>query len=288
MASYYLTYGEPPPRRFGRWRVLAVLAAILLAGAIAGAIWMAVAGDDARDDASPADPSPEAVPFTAAIPAAYAPDTNTVYVVDLSGSIGEAGHMDAIKLALSMLALPDSSATVENSRAALMVFGGDAEAETMIELSMLSDETEQAHWLTQVGGLEATTTGGSFIYDAVDSAYRKLALTPDDGRANVIVVLSDGIDGGVGECRLASDDFQAEYCVGESGDPMPCSDLSRRGRMTEICEAIPSDTDPYELLSDLAGDGLTTHTIAYGSTNAHQWLKRVAEVTGGTYTIAGR
>lgn len=263
---------------------MAILAAILLASLIAGAIWMAVAGDDA----SPADPSAEVVPFTAAIPAVYAPGTNTVYVVDLSGSIGEAGHLDAIKLALSTLALPDSSGEVENSRAGLMVFGGDAEAETMIELSMLGDETEQANWLTQVGGLEATTTGGSFIYDAVDSAYRKLALTPDDGRMNVIVVLSDGIDGGVGECRIATNDFQAEYCVGDSGDPVPCSDMNPRGGMAEICEAIPSTTDPGELLTDLAKDGLATHTIAYGSTNSHQWLKLVAEATGGTYTVAGR
>ncbi len=284
MVAYYMTYGEPPPRRFGWWRILAVLAAILLAGAIAGAIWMAVAGDDA----SSADPSMEAVPFTAAIPAVYAPGTNTVYVVDLSGSIGEAGHLEAIKLALSTLALPDSSATVENSRAALMVFGGDAEAETMIELSMLNDEVEQAHWLRGVNGLEATTTGGSYIYDAVDSAYRNLMLTPDDGRAQVIVLLSDGIDGGVGECRLASDNVRTEYCVGDSGDPVPCNDMSPRGGMAEICEAIPSATDPGELLRNLAEDGLTTHTIAYGSTNAHQWLKRVAEVTGGTYTIAGR
>ena len=249
---------------------------------------MAVAGGDSRDDASPADLSADAVPFTAAIPAVYAPGTNTVYVVDLSGSIGEAGYLEAIKLALSTLALPDSSARVENSRAALMVFGGDAEAKTVIELSMLSEETEQAHWLTQVDGLEATTTGGSFIYDAVDSAYRKLGQTPDDGRANVIVVLSDGIDGSVGECRLASDDVRTEYCVGDSGDPVPCSDLSLRGSITEICEAIPSAADPGELLSNLAKDGLTAHTIAYGSTNSHQWLKLVAEVTGGTYTVAGR
>ena len=284
MVTYYMTYGEPPPRRFRWWRVLAVLAAILLASAIAGAIWMAVAGDDT----GPADPSADTVPFTAAIPAVYAPGTNTVYVVDLSGSIEEAGHLDAIKLALSTLALPDSSARVENSRAALMVFGGDAEAKTVIELSMLSEGTEQAHWLTQVDGLEATTTGGSFIYDAVDSAYRKLGQTPDNGRANVIVVLSDGIDGGVGECRLATADVQTEYCVGDSGDPVPCRDIGRSGGVGEICEAIPSATDPGELLRDLARDSLTTHTIAYGSTNAHQWLKRVAEVTGGTYTIAGR
>lgn len=249
---------------------------------------MAVAGDDTPNAAGPADSATDAVPFTAAIPAVYAPGTNTVYVVDLSGSIGEAGHLDAIKLALSTLALPDSGATVENSRAALMVFGGDAEAETVIELSMLSDETEQVHWLRRVDGLESTTTGGSFIYDAVDSAYRKLGLTPDDGRANVIVVLSDGIDGGVGECRIASDDVRTEYCVGDSGDPVPCSDMNLSGGMTEICEAIPSATDPGELLRNLAEDGLTTHTIAYGSTNAHQWLKLVAEVTGGTYTIAGR
>ena len=245
---------------------------------------MAVAGDDASSDA----PSAEAVPFTAAIPAVYAPGTNTVYVVDLSGSIGEAGHLDAIKLALSTLALPESGAMVENSRAALTVFGGDAESEAVIELSLLSDQTQQAHWLTQVDGLEATTTGGSFIYDAVDSAYRNLQATPDEGRANVIVVLTDGIDGGVGECRLATADVQTEYCVGDSGDPVPCSALSPKGGMTEICEAIPSATDPGELLRNLANDGITTHTIAYGSTDSHQWLEIVAEVTGGTYTVAGR
>ena len=245
---------------------------------------MAVAGDEA----STADPFAEAVPFTAAIPAVYAPGTNTVYVVDLSGSIGEAGHLEAIKLALSTLALPDSGAAVENSRAGLMVFGGDAEAETVIELSMLSDETEQSHWLAQIDGLEATTTGGSFIYDAVDSAYLMLRSLPDDGRKGVIVVLSDGIDGGVGECRIATADVQTEYCVGDSGDPVPCRGLSPKGGMTEICEAIPSAASPGELLRNLAGDGLTTHTIAYGSTDAHQWLKLVAEVTGGTYTVAGR
>ena len=284
MVSYYLTYGEPPPRRFGWRRILAVLAVILLASAIAGTIWMAVTGDDA----SPADPSAEGVPFAEAIPAVYASGTNTIYVVDLSGSIGEAGHLDAIKLALSTLALPDSGATVENSRAALMVFGGEAEAETVIELSVLNDETEQAHWMGRVNGLEATTTGGSFIYDAVDSAYRKLGRTPDVGREDVIVLLSDGIDGGVGECRLASDDVQTEYCVGDSGDPAPCADLHGSGGIRQICEAIPSATDPGDLLLNLARDGFTTHTIAYGSSNAHQWLKLVAEVTGGTYTIAGR
>lgn len=246
---------------------------------------MAVTGDDS----SPTDSSAEAVPFTTAIPAVYAPGTNTVYVVDLSGSIREAGHLDAIKRALSKLALSDSGASVENSRAGLMVFGGEAEAETVIELSTLSDETERAYWLRRVKELKATTTGGSFIYDAVDSAYRKLGITPDGGRANVIVVLSDGIDGGVGECRLATAaDRPAEYCVGDSGDPIPCADLHRSSGVRQICEAIPSATDPGELLLNLAKDGFTAHTIAYGSTNAHQWLKRVAEVTGGTYAIAER
>lgn len=288
MVSYYITYGELPPRRFRWLRVLAILAAILIAGAIAGAIWMAVAGDDAPDAASPADSRPEAVPFTEAIPAVYAADTNTVYVVDLSGSIAEAGHLDAVKLALSTLALPDFGAAVENSRAALVTFGGADEPETVIELAMLNDAAAQADWLTRVDALETTRAGGSFIYDAVNGAYQKLRSTPDDGRENVIVVLSDGIDGGVGECRLAPAGYQAEYCVGDSGDPVPCGDVGPLYGVTEICDAIPSDADPGELLRNLVNDGLTTHAIAYGSADAHLWLREVARATGGTYTIAER
>lgn len=288
MVSYYITYGEPPPRRFRWLRVLAILAAILIAGALAGAIWMAVTGDDAPDAAVPAESHPEAVPFTEVIPAMYAAGTNTVYVVDLSGSIAEAGHLEAVKLALSTLALSDAGGAVENSRAALMTFGGDAEPETVMDLVMLNDAAAQADWLTRVDALETTKAGGSFIYDAVDSAYQQLQSAPADGRENVIVVLSDGIDGGVGECRIAPADFQAEYCVGDSGDPVPCGDVGSQSGIIEMCDAIPSTADPYQLMQKLANDGLTTHTIAYGSTDAHLWLEQVADATGGAYTIAGR
>jgi hypothetical protein len=79
MTSCYLTYGDPPPRRrLDRWHILVALAAIFPAGALAGAVWMAVTGDDTPNAAGPAASSTDAMPFTAAIPAVYAPGTNTI------------------------------------------------------------------------------------------------------------------------------------------------------------------------------------------------------------------
>jgi len=288
MTSYYISYGEPPERRF-TWRLLlAIGALLLLAGIIAGIIWFAMANSsDAGDEIS----APEAVPFAQAIPTVYASETNTIYLVDISGSITEAGYLEDVKFALSSLALPDAGPAAENSRAALMSFGGDGEPEKVIELAMLNVPEAQHDWLVEVNGLQATTAGGSFIYDAVDSVRRDFSTASGGGRSNVIVLISDGIDGAVGECRPAPPDYRpssAGYCVGDSGDPVPCSEMNwSESAPNVLCDAIPSSNDRFVLLERLADDEIVVHTIAYGSPRAHTWLRQVAEATGGTYTVGG-
>ncbi len=172
-------------------------------------------------------------------------------MVDVSGSIAEGGHLETVKLALSTLALEDaavgSGAMAENSRASLMTFGGDAEPETIVARAASRDRAAQGQWLIRVNALAAVATG-SFIYDAVNSAYQGVLSTDSDGRENAIVVLSDGIDGMVGECRPARADETTEYCIGDSGDPVLCANLPEARRSSDlgrICEAVPSKTDPY-------------------------------------------
>ena len=294
MVAYYISYGDEPPRRFP-WRILlAILAALLLIGIVI-AVWWRWPSDG---EGSPAANRPDAVPFAAAVPAVFAPNTNTLYVVDVSGSIAEGGHLEAVKLALSTLALEDaavgSGAMAENSRASLMTFGGDAEPETIVARAALRKRAAQEQWLIRVNALAAVATG-SLIYDAVNSAYQGVLSTDSDGRENAIVVLSDGIDGMVGECRPARADETTEYCIGDSGDPVLCANLPEARRSSgpgRICEAVPSKTDPYALLGQLARsaeqDGLKVHTIGYGSPDTHQWLELAAAATDGQYIYAGR
>lgn len=288
MTSYYLSYGEPPVRRFP-WRLLlAIGSLLLLATAIIGVLWFALANGS---DTAGASSAPETTSFAHAIPAAYASDTNTLYLVDVSGSIVESGYLQDLKIGLSSLALPDAEPVAKNSRAALMSFGGDEKPETVIEFAMLDEDEAQTDWLVKVNGLQATTAGGSFIYDAVDSVRRNFPTASDGGRSNVIVLISDGIDGAVGECRPAPPDYRpgsAGYCVGDSGDPVPCSEMNwSESAPNVLCDAIPSSNDRFVLLERLADDEIVVHTIAYGSPRAHTWLMQVAEATGGTYTVGG-
>lgn len=294
MVIYYISYGDRPPRRFSRGILLAVFAALLPAGIIAAALWEWRAGGE---EAAAPDGS-GTVPFAAAVPAVFAPGTNTVYVVDISGSIAESGHLDAVKLALSTLALEDaatgSGAMAENSRAALMTFGGDTPSETLVDRVALREPEARVKWLTVVDALEATESGGSFIYDAGNAAYQDALSRDGGGRENAIVVLSDGIDGAVGECRPARASDTTKYCVGASGDPAPCDSLPGRrrdgGGLGRICKVIHSKTDSYELLRQLArsaeGDGLKVHAIGYGAPDSHHWLRLAAKRTGGQYIYA--
>ncbi len=298
MPVYYFSYAD---ERGGKpWRrIVGVLAAMLIIGVVAAGAWLWVTGDDGSSISAPVHDTPEAVPFAAAIPTVYQENTDTLFLVDISGSIAESGNLEPMRTALASIALgdarPDIHTATENSQAALITFG--VETKTAILLESLQGEAERNQWVATVGSLETSDVDGTHIYDAVAAALDMLPTLGDSGRSPVIVLLSDGIDGSVGECRpaTAEDTRSTLYCVGTGGDPVLCDDSTGgrgSGGMREICDAIPSATAPGLLLRRLAAsaeqDGLTVHTIGYGPPVAHTWLKRAADATGGKYIYAER
>ena len=293
MVAYYISYGEPP-RRF-RWWLVAVLgvAGLLGMGAAVG-VWQYRAGDEDEARAE----APPAATFADAVSDAFAPGADTMYLVDISGSIEASGHLAEVRRALSMLALdetgPAGAAVAGGSRAALLTLGGESrEPISVIKLAPLDTPEAQDNWLVAANGLAPSDGGGSFIYDAVKAALRQMPTEGnDDGGDNVLVILSDGIDGGVGECRPARPGETAGtgLCVGVSSDPLPCDDLPgmRDGSPRRICKGIYSETDPDQLLAQLAESSVTVHTIGYGRRDRHEWLMLAAAATGGKYQYAGR
>ena len=247
---------------------------MLVIGLVAAGIWWWATGDDGNSISAPVDDSPEAVPFAAAIPTVYQVNTNTLFLVDISGSIAESGNLKPMRTALASIALgdvrPDIHTAAENSQAALMTFG--VGRETPIALGGLQDEQSRNLWLATAGNLQTEKAGGTLIYDAVAEAHEMLLANNGGDNVPVIVLLSDGIDGDVGECRPATaEEIRSTlYCVGEGGYPVLCDDLPGGGRHNQnICEIIPSDADPEQLLTQLANKskeyGLIVHTIGYGS-----------------------
>ena len=293
MVAYYISYGEPP-RRF-RWWLVAVLgvAGLLGMGAAVG-VWQYRAGDDDEARAE----APPAATFADAVSEAFAPGADTMYLVDISGSIEASGHLEEVRRALSMLALdasgPAGAAVASGSRAALFTFGGESrEPDSVIRLAPLDTPEAQDNWLVAANGLAPSDGGGSFIYDAVKAALRQLpAEGNDDGQENVLVILSDGIDGGVGECRPARPGETAGtgLCVGAGADPLPCADLPSMpdGSPRRICKGIYSIAHPDQLLAQLTESSVTVHTIGYGRRDRHEWLMLAAAATGGKYQYAGR
>ena len=219
-----------------------------------------------------------------------------MYLVDISGSIEASGHLEEVRQALSALALdasdPAGAAVASGSRAALLTFGGESrEPKKVVGFTPLRDTEAQNSWLVQVNDITPPATGGSFIYDAIDKAHQRMLMLPDGdddtGGDKVLVILSDGIDGGVGECRRAEADQAVEFCVGSGGDPLPCDDLpGMSGGVSEICDALSSKTSRYALLQRLVDSSVTVHTIGYGRPKDHGWLRLVAKRTGGEYTYA--
>ena len=293
MVAYYISYGEPP-RRF-RWWLVAVLGVVGLLGmGAAVGIWQYRAGDEDEARAE----APPAATFADAVSEAFAPGADTMYLVDISGSIEASGHLEEVRRALSMLALDESgpagAAVASGSRAALLTFGGESrEPKNVVGFTPLRDTEAQNSWLVQVNDITPPTTGGSFIYDAINEAHRRMLTPPDGdadaGRDKVLVILSDGIDGGVGECRRAEANQPVEFCIGAGGDPLPCDDLPGiSGGVAEICDAVSSKTSRYALLQRLVDSSVTVHTIGYGRPKDHGWLRLVAKRTGGEYTYAER
>ena len=260
----YISYDEP-----GRsaWRValgiLAILIALGIIVAVVGAVLWWVNNNQGGAVSAPAPasvaPPADAVSLQQAVTSLHEPDTNTIFLVDASQSIELGGDLDVVRQSLVDVVLPyvDPSAGVaaQNSRAALITFTQSTNA--VVPLGVLTDPDNQRAWLANAGTL-ATVDEGAFIYDAVKEAHNMLAMVNDDTRSNVIVLLTDGADGGI------------EVPSGNT---------------------VHSETSRDALVAMLATSpvhDLTVHTIGFGAEADHVSLKILAQATSGKYTYASR
>ena len=217
MTTYYISYGEPQPRF--NWRtllliLLGLLALAILAG-IAYGIFLLVTGEDDSGIASPADAS-DAVPLAEAVPTLFDDNTNTIFLVDNSKTIS--GSLPVVKEALLAVVLPyvdesNAGPPPKDSMASLAPFTDVPDP--FPELVSLESPEAKTTWLDEVDMLK-TKDRPAYIYDAVKAAHDSLDFHDDDERDNVIVLLTDGGDGGFG----IIDPARSEIC-GEGIDSAP-------------------------------------------------------------------
>lgn len=261
----YISYQDPKrsPVRIALGVAAIVLALLVIAAVVSTVVWWLNNDPDPTPTSSAAADLPDdAVPLQEAIPTLYQSDTNTIFLVDISSSMMRDGKLDTLRLSLANVVIPyvdpDAEAEVTvNSRAALVPFAGDSEPVIpVIPFSSLEDSAVQKEWLQTVGGLEIRNDG-TFIYDAIVSAHDILVDTDDDTRRNVIVLLTDGLDGAT-----------------EPGQPIITSETSR-----DEAIAILATSTVHEL---------TLHTIGFGAEADHFSLQVLAAATGGDYIYASR
>jgi hypothetical protein len=208
VATYYISYGEPESRF--NWRtllliLLGLLALAILAG-IAYGIFLLVTGEDDSGIVAPANAS-EGVPLAEALPALFDDDTNTVFLVDNSKTIS--GSLSVVQQALLAVVLPyadpNAGRPAKNSMASLALFTDVPEP--FPELASLESLEISTKWLHTVDTLN-TIDRPAYIYDAVGAAHDALVFHGDTERDNVIVLLTDGGDGGF----AIVDPARAELC----------------------------------------------------------------------------
>ena len=297
MATYYISYGEPTPRF--NWRtflliLLGLLALVILAG-IAYGIFLLATGEEDSGIAAPARAS-DAVPLVEAVPSLFADDSNTIFLVDNSQTIR--GSLPVVKQALLAVALPyvdpDAGRPAKDSLASLALFTDVPDP--FPELAQLDSRETSTKWLHQVDNLQ-TIDRPAYIYDAVGAAHEALVFHGDDTRDNVIVLLTDGGDGGFDivdpaqakPCGAGIDSGPGEVCspVFETItiDParlVPCpADMAVRPG--EVCDPVQVATDgktvtayhpvhPDQVVScpaELVGDGNVCVDIIAGNKPFH-------------------
>lgn len=192
MVVYYISYGEP--QRQPLWQplllILLIILALAMAAAIAYGIYELASGNapdtledvllDLRQD-----------------------DPNSTYWIDTSKSISESGYLDEVKKALETVARSytegGAGQAVEGSRATLVPFTDNPKSS--LELASLEIPEESDKLIGQVRDLKESDEP-AYIYDAIAAAHEALEEQSDSGRANVIVLLTDGQDGGLMEVDL--------------------------------------------------------------------------------------
>lgn len=205
MVTYHISYGEPQ-RGFDYRKllvILGILLALLILAAIAYGVYWLVTNTEGIDvpDFAAAEEVPEGTPLNEVLTSLYFDNTNTVFLVDVSRSISDGGNLPVVKKALLDVVLPyvneGETPGAQNSRAALMTFTD--QSETLVEMGSFEESgAAVAEWLTAVNEME-THDRPAYIYDSVRDAHALLAAQePEerDRRSNVIVLLTDGYDGG--------------------------------------------------------------------------------------------
>ena len=328
MVTYYISFGEPRSRF--NWRtilliLLGLLALAILAG-IAFGIFLLVSGEDeergfvapiiAASEAAPSESetgSADATPLAEAITSLYHDNTNTVFLVDVSKSISDGGNLPVVQQSLLDVVLPhvQGSGLVENSHAALMTFTN--RTNMLVPLTSLDDGTAQGEWLTAVGDIR-TEDQPAYIHDAVHDAHSALAERDDSQRANVIVLLTDGSDGGfqpIDLARITPCPSGVEAAEGHVCNPLfdPADDANPIGYApfdpTRVqpcpaefnvdpglaCVETFSETSQRDLITTLrSGEvpNLMVHTIGFGE-EADQGLLKLLAAAGelqGRYIYA--
>ena len=208
MTTYYISYGDPGSGF--NWRIillilLGLLALVILAG-IAYGIFALVTGEDDPGIVAPADAS-DVVPLAEALPSLFDDNTNTIFLVDNSKTIGDS--LPLVKEALLSVVLPyadpDAGRPAKNSMASLAFFTDVPDP--FPELASLESLEASTKWLNAVNTL-TTIDRPAYIYDAVGAAHDALGFHGDDERDNVIVLLTDGGDGGF----VVVDPAKSEIC----------------------------------------------------------------------------
>ncbi|MDE2786619.1 MAG: VWA domain-containing protein [Chloroflexota bacterium] len=205
MVTYHISYGEPQ-RGFDYRKllvVLGILLALIILAAIAYGIYWLVANSDGIDvpDFAASEEIPQGTPLNEVLASLYFGNTNTVFLVDVSRSIEDGGNLPVVKKALLDVVLPyvneGEGPAAQNSRAALMTFTD--QSEPLVPMATFEESGESvAAWLTAVNEM-GTQDRPAYIYDAMEEAHALLAeQDPEerDRRLNVIVLLTDGSDGG--------------------------------------------------------------------------------------------
>ena len=201
----------------------------------------------------------------------------------------------------------------ENSRAALMTF--TSETETLVEMGSFDESGEAvAAWLTAVNEM-STQDRPAYIYDAMNDAHALLAAQDAeerDRRLNVIVLLTDGSDGGfkvidpagATVCPPGAGAAEGEVCtVQTAADGTPTYTTFNPAALTACpallqvaqgmgCVESSSATSEGELVYLLNSSdevtNLMVHTIGFGR-EADQALLRLLAKAGeheGRYVYA--
>lgn len=278
MVVYYISYGEP--QRQPLWRplllILLITLALATAAAIAYGIYELASGNGSGD---PPVGDDGVVSLSNALLGLYENDTNTIFLVDASESVFQGDdHLQAVRNALSLVALPYADRStgpfVENSRVALVPFADAPESPP--ELVSLEAPAEHIPWLKRATNLTPSDRP-AYIYDTVAVAYKAFAEQDKSGRGNVIVLLTDGNDGGY---RPVSSPVKPDDVV------VPCPPkLNEPGKMCSVLKSEHTEEDLIILLGT-RGDqpNVKVHTIGLGADANQQSLALLAKASGGLTT----